>query len=129
MSFFNRLFSSDKSNNESVRIPWHELKTMAQLDQIVEDSKVQPVAIFKHSTRCGISSMALNRFEKDYNLTDDQVTLYYLDLISFRDISNEISFKFGIMHESPQLLLIKNGEVVYHASHSAIDPSAIAQFA
>lgn len=128
MNFFNRLFSSGESDKESVSIPWRELDTMAQLDQIVKDSQDKPIAVFKHSTRCGISSMALNRFEKNYNFPEDQITLYYLDLISYRNISNEISFKFGVMHESPQLLVIKNGEVVYHASHSAIDAASIAQF-
>src|SRR5690554_8182302 len=99
MNFFNRLFSSGESDKESVSIPWRELDTMAQLDQIVKDSQDKPIALFKHSTRCGISSMALNRFEKNYNFTEDQITLYYLDLISYRNISNEISFKFGVMHE------------------------------
>ncbi|WP_310993903.1 bacillithiol system redox-active protein YtxJ [Aequorivita marina] len=118
----------DIVKEEMVEIPWHVLGKMDQLEAILEASKTTPVAIFKHSTRCGISRGVLKLFEKNYNLTDDQLKLYYLDLLQNRDISNEIAGRFGIQHESPQLLVIKNGEVVYHDSHHAIQASDLEKF-
>lgn len=103
---------------------WNNLTDINQLDLIVEESKTKPVVIFKHSTRCIISKMAFRGFESDYNLGDDFL-FYYLDLIAHRDISNEIANRFGIEHQSPQILLIKNGAVVYNESHEGIDANAL----
>jgi bacillithiol system protein YtxJ len=69
--------------------------------------------------------MALKQFEKEYDLSDNEVTAYFLDLIAFRDISNEIASRFGVVHQSPQLLLIKEGKSVYDVSHSAIDAAEL----
>jgi bacillithiol system protein YtxJ len=90
------------------------------LNEIMELSHQQPVAIFKHSTRCSISRMALKQFENEFDL-EGSVTPYFLDLINHRDISNEIATRFEVYHQSPQLLLIKEGKSVYDASHSDID--------
>lgn len=97
---------------------WIELTGADQLEQIKEQSKQQPVVIFKHSTRCSISSMAKNRLEREQPL--DNVTFYYLDLIRFRDLSNKIAEEFKVHHESPQVLLIRNGECTYEESHNGI---------
>ncbi len=86
----------------------------------MELSPQQPVAIFKHSTRCSISRMALKQFENEFDL-EGSVTPYYLDLLNHRDISNEIATRFQVYHQSPQLLLIKEGKSIYDASHSDID--------
>jgi bacillithiol system protein YtxJ len=86
----------------------------------MELSHQQPVAIFKHSTRCSISRMALKQFENEFDL-EGSVTPYFLDLINYRDISNEIATRFEVYHQSPQLLLIKEGKSIYDASHSDID--------
>ena len=100
---------------------WNELKENSQLDYIIqEESKIQPVVIFKHSTRCSISSMALNRLERSWNLEGNKAKPYLLDLISFRDISNSITQKLQTEHQSPQILLIKSGEVIYSSSHMSI---------
>lgn len=106
---------------------WNQLNDLAQLDQIKENSKEQAIGIFKHSTRCPISTTALDRLERNWAKleTEPSIQLYYLDLISFREISNAIAEKFGVKHESPQFLLIKNGEVVYHESHYGIDLNEI----
>lgn len=128
MGFFNKIFSSEDSNKEQAKIPWQELDSIEQLDQIAEDSKTKPIAIFKHSTRCGISRMALNRFENKYELNEEQMTLYFLDLISYRAISNEIAHKFKVHHESPQLLVIQDGKAVYHASHASIDAKSLKKY-
>ncbi|MGO3182217.1 MAG: bacillithiol system redox-active protein YtxJ [Aequorivita sp.] len=118
----------DIVKEEIVEIPWHVLGKMDQLNEILEESKVKPVAIFKHSTRCGISRAVLKMFEKNYKLTDDQLKLYYLDLLQNRDISNEIAARFKIQHESPQMIVIKNGVVVYQDSHHAIQASDLEKF-
>lgn len=100
---------------------WIDLNQAAQLESLKEESKKQPVLIFKHSTRCSISSSALNRLERSWNEDDmKSVKPYYLDLISYRDVSNKIQEVFGIQHESPQILLIKDGVCTYCASHMGI---------
>jgi bacillithiol system protein YtxJ len=102
---------------------WINLTLEEQLQQIKENSKNKPQVIFKHSTRCSISSMAKNRLEK--GTQPNEIDFYYLDLIKFRPISNKIAEIFKIYHESPQILLIKNDECVYDESHSGIDMGEI----
>jgi bacillithiol system protein YtxJ len=97
---------------------WIPLNNEAQLDNIKEKSTVRPQLIFKHSTRCSISSMALSRLERAKQ--PESLDFYYLDLISHRHISNKIAELFQVHHESPQVLLIKNGECIYDESHSGI---------
>ena len=99
---------------------WFQLTDMSQLDEMVEQSTEKPILIFKHSTRCSISRMALKQFEREFD-SADTITPYFLDLLLHRDISNEIANRFQVMHQSPQLLLIKNGQSIYDASHDSID--------
>ena len=109
-------------------IDWLSLEKEQQLDEIIQlshDVHVDAVAIFKHSTRCSISSMAKNRLERNWNPNNKNIPVYYLDLLSFRQISNEVANRFDLMHESPQLLLIQKGELKAHASHSAISSELI----
>lgn len=122
MNFFSKMFgdSDNKDTNES-SIMWNSLTEINQLDDIVSESATIPVFIFKHSTRCSISRMALKSFEREYSLAPTDAKLYFLDLIQYRDISNAISQKFNVVHQSPQLLMIKNGHCLYHVSHSDID--------
>ena len=96
---------------------WLPLTQMSQLDEISDRSHENNVLIFKHSTRCSISSMAKGRLDSH---EFDNVPVYYLDLIAHRDISNQIAERFSVHHESPQILLIRNGECVYAESHSGI---------
>ncbi|WP_188050479.1 bacillithiol system redox-active protein YtxJ [Flavobacterium sp. GP15] len=125
MSFFKNIFSSseEKDSKES-KIDWIELTDLGQLNEIIALSNEKPVAIFKHSTRCSISRMALKQFENEFD-SSDKVTLYFLDLIAHRDVSNEIASRFGVTHQSPQLILINQGKAVYHVSHSDIDAEAL----
>jgi bacillithiol system protein YtxJ len=105
---------------------WIKLNSIEQLEEIDRLSQTQPVLIFKHSTRCSISSTALNRFEKQYKPED--VTLlpaYYLDLLTYRPISIEIANRSGIVHQSPQALLIKDGKCTHESTHFEIDYSEI----
>jgi bacillithiol system protein YtxJ len=94
---------------------WNPLTDLDQLDEIVEISQNQPVVIFKHSTRCSISSTALSRFERAWGDTENAA--FYLDLIAYRPISLEIAEKFGIQHQSPQSLVINKGACTYSATH------------
>ena len=125
MSVFNYIFgkSGNQVSTES-KIDWIPLTFVVQLDEIVALSNEKPVVLFKHSTRCSISRMALKRFESEYDL-DDSVAVYILDLLEHRDISNEIAIRFNVHHQSPQLLLIKNGKSVYDVSHSDIDAAEL----
>ena len=101
---------------------WIELNSLEQLDAISAESVHSPVLIYKHSTRCNISRAALDRLERNYKAEEMAgVKAYYLDLISHREISNAVAQKFNIQHESPQALLIKNGQATYTASHFEID--------
>ena len=102
-------------------------------DPIVENglytiavSNEKPVVIFKHSTRCSVSRMALKQFENEYDAADATEN-YFLDLIAYRDVSNAIASRFNVFHQSPQLLLIKDGIAVYNASHSDIDAKTVAE--
>ena len=102
---------------------WIQLTTAAQLADIRELSKKKPQLIFKHSTRCSISSVAKNRLER--SSTPANVDFYFLDLIQNRDISAKIAEEFSVFHESPQVLLIKNGDCIYDESHSGINMADI----
>lgn len=101
--------------------PWLPLTQPDQLVDLAQASHEQPVLIFKHSTTCSISAAAKSKIERQWaesGLAD--VPLYYLDLLRFRPLSAEIAAQFGIRHESPQLLLIQDGECRYDASHMGI---------
>jgi bacillithiol system protein YtxJ len=98
-------------------INWHKLTTTAQLDNIAERSNSVPCLILKHSTTCSISAMAKARLEKKWDFDATEIEPYYLDLLSFRPISAAIAERFEVHHESPQVLLIRNGVCVYDASH------------
>lgn len=125
MSFFNSIFGSSKQEDApKSKVNWTELTDISQLMEIEAVSNVKPVIIFKHSTRCSISRMALKQFENEYDL-QDTIDAYFLDLIAHRDVSNEIASKFNVYHESPQLILIRNGKAVYDVSHSDIDAVAL----
>ena len=125
MSFLNSIFgNSENTDSPKSNINWTELTDVLQLQEIEAISNEKPVVIFKHSTRCSISRMALKQFEREFDL-NDTVDAYFLDLISHRDISNQIAQKFNVYHESPQLILIKNGKAVYDVSHSDIDAQAL----
>lgn len=122
------MFWKKEVTEKSAQINWERLESLDQLNVIKEESKTQPVLIFKHSTRCSISSMALSRLEREWNSELDQLKAYYLDLIAFRQISNTIENAFGVYHESPQVLIIKNGECIYDASHMSISVNNLKQF-
>lgn len=115
---FNTNFAGNRRQME-----WKELTSEEQLAEINDRSRLKPVLIFKHSTRCSISVMAKNRLDKMEH--DDAADYYYLDLLRFRNVSNKIAEDYAVHHESPQILLVVNGECVYEESHNGIIPEDI----
>jgi bacillithiol system protein YtxJ len=120
MGFINKIFGGSSEPKEEKLLPWITLNSLSQLVEVEEKSKTKTQVIFKHSTRCGISRMVMNQFVDAYDV-DANLDLYYLDLLNYRDVSNEVGYKFQVMHQSPQMLIIKNGVTVTHASHGAIN--------
>ncbi len=103
---------------------WKILNDPAQLEAIKTESAQKPVVIFKHSIRCSISSMAKGRLERAQ--MPEGIDFYYLDLISNRALSNKVAEEFNVHHESPQVLVIKDGQCIYDESHNGIDMQDIA---
>ncbi len=102
---------------------WIALTDASQLQQIVANSNLRIQVIFKHSIRCSISNMAKNRLERSFSPT--LIDFHYLDLIAHRQLSDKIAEDFQVSHESPQVLMIKNGSCCYNESHSGISMEAI----
>jgi len=120
MSFLNQFFGNKKEEVPS-KIAWRNLIDLGQLKEINTLSFEKPVFIFKHSTRCSISRFALKNFENEYDYTADDFYPYFLDLLEHRAISTEIAIQFGVQHQSPQLLVIKDGKCIFSESHDGID--------
>jgi len=97
---------------------WIHLTDEEQLKQIISKSQIRPQVVFKHSSRCSISSVALQRLQRVDQPSD--IDFYFLDLIAFRTLSNKISDVFKVSHESPQVLVIKDGQCIYDESHLGI---------
>jgi len=102
---------------------WIALTEMRQLDKIAADSHTKDIIIFKHSTTCPISMAARMRLESPWTIDTDQLDFYFLDLLKFRSISNAIATKFSVHHESPQIVIVRNGEAIYDNSHLDISIS------
>ena len=111
------MFSSKKRD----ALPWQDLTSVDQLGELIQSVGEKPVLFFKHSTRCVVSSMALKNFEDEWTTGIELCDLYFLDLLSHRDVSNEIAVLTEVTHQSPQAIVVKNKAVIYDATHSAID--------
>ncbi|MCO6488885.1 MAG: bacillithiol system redox-active protein YtxJ [Phaeodactylibacter sp.] len=107
------------------KINWLPLTKLTQVEDIARHSGQKPCVIYKHSSRCSLSSLAQHRLEKGWVLDEPSVHLYFLDLIAHREVSNLVAERFGVAHQSPQLLLIRNGRCVYHASHLDISAKSL----
>jgi len=102
---------------------WNEIKTEEDLNTAVLESNAHPILIFKYSTRCAISDRVLSIFQHEWDSNkenNEKVTPYLLDLIQYRNLSNEIARRFKVRHESPQVLVIKEGECIYNESHGMV---------
>jgi bacillithiol system protein YtxJ len=102
----------------SEQFPWIDLTSENQLNDSLNSTDV--IFIFKHSTRCSISTMAKSKFEREWGTPDFLFQLLYLDLLNYRSISNKIEELTGVEHQSPQLIVINSGKVIYQKSHNAI---------
>ena len=117
------LFSFGGKKEGVEPIKWVQLTSESQIDELIKESNEQPVMFFKHSTRCSISSMALSRLENNWDLKD--ITPVYLDLLTYRPISDKLAEVFAVDHQSPQVILVKDGISVLDISHSQISVDAI----
>lgn len=104
---------------------WKTIKTPDDLDHAIETSHERPVIIYKHSSRCGTSFIVRKQLEHDWNFDDGGLEIYFLDLIRYRNISDEIARRFGVRHESPQILIICDGESIFDTSHGDVSVKTI----
>lgn len=101
-------------------LKWLALTQKEQIEEIAALSHQKPCIIYKHSTRCAVSSIAKRRLESDWTFVEAEIAIFYLDVIQYRDVSKQVAEHFSVYHESPQLLLIQEGECTYEASHLEI---------
>ena len=129
MGLMDKLFKSqrDIAKEEIKGISWEHLESVDQLHNLIKNSKLKTKIIFKHSTRCGISRMALNNFERSYENLDQEATYYLLDLLNFRDVSAAIAEELNVQHQSPQVIVLRDGNVIHTESHHGIDIKKIQQ--
>lgn len=120
MGFLDQIFGK-KEEQDQTKTLWTRIESEKDLDAAVEKSLQKKVVIFKHSTRCFISKTVLKSFEKQMENSDKDYSFYFLDLIAYRNISNEIESQLDVVHQSPQLIVLENGKAIYNASHQSID--------
>lgn len=131
MSFFKNIFKENaNTSKEEIKetAKFYTLDKMEQFDEIDEISQTKSVVLFKHSTRCSISRMALKQFDAEFNYPEEKIDWYLLDLLNHRDLSNEIASRYNVMHQSPQIIVIRNGKAVFNASHDSISAEDLKQF-
>lgn len=131
MGIFNTIFgnSNEGSKKETKKnIQWIPLTSSSQLEEIKQLSNKASVFLFKHSTRCGISKVVIKQFEALFKEEHQHLKVYYLDLLNYRAISNQIAETFEITHQSPQLIVVKNGVSVFNTSHNDITLIDLARF-
>jgi bacillithiol system protein YtxJ len=108
-------------NTNNKKLDWQDLTSVDQLNELIQSG--EKTLIFKHSTRCAISSMVLNQLENTWS--GPQENIYFLDLLAYRDVSNQIAEELHVVHQSPQAIVFQGIEVLYHDSHSSISARAI----
>lgn len=131
MNFLKNIFKENTSNSTETskeEVKFFTLDKMEQFDAIDLISQTKPVVIFKHSTRCSISRMALKQFETEFNFPKEKIDWYLLDLLNYRDLSNEIASRYNVVHQSPQIVVIRNGQAVFNESHENITADDLKQF-
>ena len=124
MSIFNKIFGSSDEEKSAPEF-WNYIKSEADLENALEESRGKKVVIFKHSTRCFISKTVLKNFEKEVSNSDKDASYYFLDLLANRSISNKIADDLDVEHQSPQLIVLQDGKAVKNASHHSISVSLI----
>lgn len=127
MGLFKGMFGKSEERVSS-KLDWKYLESMEDLDNAEKQSHEKLVVLFKHSTRCSISRFVLKSFESAYDIPSEKMELYFLDLIEYRPISNEIAERFEVMHQSPQMIVLKEGKAIFNSSHESIDTKDLEQF-
>lgn len=127
MSLSNGFFNKKNEVPKST-FAWKNLRSIEDLNKAQQDSHIKTVVLFKHSTRCSISRFVLKNFENTVTIPEEEMDFYFLDLIEYRSVSNEIAERFNVIHQSPQLIILKKGEAVYDASHESIDAEILNQY-
>lgn len=127
MGWFSKKERSEDAKSATPRneIKWIPLTSEEQLMEIVKTTHEKPVFLFKHSTRCSISAMAKNNVERNWTSGNELCNAYLLDLLEHRDVSNKIAEITGIVHQSPQAIVLKGSEIIYDETHSSIDARRI----
>lgn len=127
----NRLWKklkNSKEKNRNIENRWKSIGSLSHLQEILHHSVQQPALIFKHSTRCPVSSRAYFELERATDaLIKHQVDIYYVDVIADRQLSNDIARVLDVIHQSPQAIFIKNKEVVWDDSHSGVSQETLEQ--
>ncbi len=122
MGFLKTIFGNDKNENADF---WHSIESDEDLEEVKKNSESEKVIIFKHSTRCFISKSVLKNFENEVRNEKPDVRFYFLDILKFRNLSDAIARDYKVVHQSPQILVIKDGAAVYNASHEQINLKTI----
>lgn len=131
MRFFKNIFKENaNTSKEEIKetAKFYTLDKIEQFDEIDEISQTKPVVLFKHSTRCSISRMALKQFDAEFNYPEEKIDWYLLDLLDHRDLSNEIASRYNVVHQSPQIVVIRNGKAIFNESHDSISAEDLKQF-
>ena len=128
MGLFNKILGSKVKEEKETNVNWIPLNSLEQIKTIKELSKSETILVFKHSTRCGISGMVIKRFENLFDSSMNNIKVYYLDLLNFRAISDEVGYSFQAQHQSPQLLIIRNEVAVLNVSHYDISTVNIQKY-
>jgi bacillithiol system protein YtxJ len=131
MGIFDKIFGNKKVEvpEPQEKLEWFQIASVADLDAAIEYSQHQPILLFKHSTRCSISSSALDRLQRNWKGLEVNVKAFYLDLLSHRDISSDIAAKLQVEHQSPQMIIVKDGKAIFNASHMDISFDDVNQYA
>jgi len=120
MGLFDRIKDLEKLEHN-----WQRLTQIEELQDLIRLSHEKPVIILKHSIRCGASAMAKWQLEREWDFAEGEVAFYYLDLIRYRAVSDQVARMLHVVHQSPQVIVLVKGEVIFHTSHYRISMSAI----
>lgn len=131
MGIINNIFGKKEAakENSSNGIEWLSLNSNDELTSAIEASMETPVLLFKHSTRCSISSSALSRVTRSWNNSEVNVKPYLLDLIAHREVSAEIADRLNVVHQSPQMIIVHKGKAIFNSSHMEINFSDVVKHA
>jgi len=113
------MFFSKK--NTAPKFQWNYIHSIETFNFLLEKSSEKPLVIFKHSTRCPISTMALDRFSEMALDIAAESNLVMIDVIADRNISLYVAEHLGVTHQSPQVLIVQNKKAIFDNSHNGIN--------